>query len=363
MLASGKSAPRVALVHDWITTFRGGERVLHQLVDIFPSAHLYTLIHIPKTSSDAIDSLKPISSLLGGPIVRHHYRRLAPFFAPSVVQNFRLLDYDLVISSSHSFAKGVTVKPGVPHVCYCLTPIRYVWGQEGAYFGNSTFRETSHPRKITKVIASSGYIAERIKRAWERESTIVYPGVDLERFHFAPRRRENFFLLVGGFVPYKAEGLAIEAFNRLKLPLVVAGDGPSRKKIQLRARDNIRFVGRISDAELGELYSTCRALIYPQEEDFGMIAVEAQGAGAPVIALGRGGALETVIPAGQNEPTGVFFREPTVESLIEAINEFVRISSSFDSGTISKNAQRFSPEQFKTNIEKFVEPLIDSPNR
>ena len=363
---------RVALVQDWLTGFRGGEKVLDELAGMYPDADLYTLIHVPGATSERIERLRihasPLSRLPGA---ARHYRKLLPLF-PLAIERFRLEGYDLVISNSHSFAKGVRVAPGTPHLCYCMTPMRYVWDLADTYLGRGPRRalaaplvswlrrwdrRTSSPERITEIVGISQYIAARIRRTWGRDARVIYPGVDVARFRAASRRPEDFFFMLGGFVPYKAETLAIEAFRALGWPLVVAGDGPTRARLEASAPANVRFLGRVSDRELDELYARCRALVYPQEEDFGMIAVEAQAAGAPVIAFGRGGAAETVVGVGdasERAPTGVFFREPTPESLAAAVRAFADLEPKLDAAAPRSNAERFSLERFRSEIRAVV---------
>jgi glycosyltransferase involved in cell wall biosynthesis len=363
---------RVALVHDWLTGFRGGEKVLHELALLYPSADLYTLIHVPGAASPEIERLRitasPLSRLPGA---ARHYRKLLPLF-PWAIERFRLTGYDLVISTSHSFAKGVRVAPGTPHLCYCFTPIRYAWDLAGEYLGHgakrlaaapllaylrSWDRRTSSPARVTEVVAISRAIADRVRRTWGRDASVVYPGVDVARFERLASKPGDFYFMLGGFVPYKAEGLAIEAFRRMGQSLVIAGDGPTRAALEESAPPNVRFLGRVSDTELDDLYSRCRALVYPQLEDFGIIAVEAQAAGKPVIAFGRGGAAETVVGPSDSAgraPTGVFFHEPTPESLVQAVREFEELEPKLDSEAIRANAARFSLETFRAGIARAI---------
>lgn len=366
---------RVALVHDWLLRVRGGERVLDELAAMFPHADLYTLIHDPQSTTPRIERLSIVTSPVSAlPFIRGYYRLLAPVF-PTLIERFHLRGYDLVISSSHSFAKGVRVDSSTPHLCYCHTPIRYAWGMEDAYLGTGWRRmltrplierlrrwdrRTSTPDRITRVMANSHYVAERIQRAWLRTANVVYPGVDASRFQ-SQAKRDAFFLLVGGFVPYKAERLAIDAFRSLGLPLVIAGDGPLRRRIQAGAPSNVSFTGRVSENELAALYGRCRALIYPQEEDFGLIAVEAQAAGAPVIAYGRGGATETVVSvddSAHRAPTGLFFTTPNADALTEAVRRFERIESEFRPAASRTNAERFSVESFRQGVLAEIEAVL-----
>ena len=369
---------RIALVHDWLTGMRGGERVLHQLALAYPNADLYTLIHLPGATTAAIDRLSihtsPLSRLPG---VARHYRKLLPLF-PWAIERFRLEGYDLVLSVSHAVAKGVRVGPGVPHFCYCLTPMRYVWDQADAYLGQGFRRalgaplagylrrwdrRTSTPERVTQFIAISQAVAQRIGRHYQRTAPVIHPPVDVDRIRPGYGKREDFYLLVGGFVPYKQETLALAAFRELGARLVVAGDGPTRRRIERDAPANVHFTGRVSDAELAELYARCRALVYPQEEDFGIVAVEAQAAATPVIAFGRGGAAETVVPINRSRdsaPTGVWFDEPTPAALLEAIRCFESVESSFDRKEIRLNAERFSAERFHKQITAVIEAAVNT---
>jgi glycosyltransferase involved in cell wall biosynthesis len=349
---------RIALVHDWLTGMRGGERVLQELSLLFPQADLYTLVHVPGATSEEIEGLRirvsPLSRLPG---VARHYRALLPLF-PWAIGRFRPEGYDVVVSISHAVAKGIRVAPGVPHLCYCLTPMRYVWDQVDAYLGRGVRRavaaplvgylrhwdrRTSRPERVTRFIAISSAVADRIRRHYRRTAPVIYPPVDVDRIQPRDGKREGFYLLTGGFVPYKRENLALSAFRALGAPLIVVGDGPMRKDLERRAPPNVSFLGRVSDAELAELYARCRALIYPQEEDFGIAAVEAQAAGAPVIAFGRGGATDTVVPINgprDSAPTGVWFHDPTPEGLAAAVRGFEAVEHQFDTKAIRARAER-----------------------
>lgn len=365
---------RVALVHDWLTGMRGGERVLDELCVLFPDADLHTLIHVPGTTSARIESRRIFASPLSRlPGAARHYRKLLPLF-PWAAGRLHLDGYDLVISTSHAFAKGVRVPPPGRHVCYCFTPIRYVWDQIDAYLGRGARRalaaplvaalrrwdrRTSTPERIERVIAISETVRERIRRHWGREARVVFPPVDVERIRPDGRPPDAFFLLVGAFVPYKREALAVEAFRGLDARLVVAGDGPLRERIAADAPANVEFRGRVSDAELANLYARCRALVYPQEEDFGIVAVEAQAAGRPVVAYGAGGAAETVRPlGGKNVPTGIHFLEPTARSLADALRLFLREEPGFSPEAIRAHAETFSATRFR---EKMSQALGESP--
>ena len=361
---------RVALVHDWLTGMRGGERVLDVLATLYPDAELYTLIHVPGSTSPAIERLpihaSPLSALPGA---ARHYRKLLPLF-PWAIERFRLEGFDLVLSTHHAVAKGVRIAAGTKHLCYCFTPMRYVWDQADAYLGRGLRRalaaplvrslrrfdvRTSTRERVSRFVAISRTVAGRIERHYGRRAALVYPPVDVARIRPNEKPPEDFYLLVGGFVPYKREEIAIEAFRRLGRRLVVAGDGPTRRALAAAAPPGVEFVGRIADADLAGLYARCRALVYPQEEDFGLVAVEAPAAGRPVVAVGGGGAAVTVVPfvargGDARRATGVFFTEQTPSSLAEAIGRFEANEHVFDRVTIRRNAERFAVPRFCDEI-------------
>ena len=367
---------RIALVHDWVNGLRGGERVLHELACLWPEADLYTLFHVPGATTAAIDGLRIRTSALNRlPGSRRHYRALLPLF-PLAIERFHLTGYDLVVSISHAVAKGARVDSRIPHLCYCLTPMRYVWDQADAYLGRGVRRalaaplmhylrrwdrRTSAPDRVTRFVAISRTVAGRIRRHYGREARVIHPPVDVDRIRPSAGPREPFYLLVGGFVPYKREDLALVAFERLGVPLVVAGDGPLRRELERSAPPNARFVGRVSDAELRDLYARCRALIYPQEEDFGIIPLEAQAAGAPVIAFARGGATDTVIPLGDSgPPTGVWCPEQTPEALCDAVHAFEVCERDCDPKAIRAHAEGFSAPRFRSELTAAVHEILEN---
>ena len=374
---------RVALVHDWLTGMRGGERVLDVLATLFPDAELFTLIHVPGSTSPAIERLRihasPLSALPGA---ARHYRKLLPLF-PWAIERFRLEGFDLVLSTHHAVAKGVRTAPGTKHLCYCFTPMRYVWDQTDTYLGRGLYRKlatplvqqlrrfdvrTSVPAHVSRFVAISRTVAARIERHYQRRASLVYPPVDVTRIRPNGKPPQDFYLLVGGFVPYKREEIAIEAFRDLGRRLVVAGDGPSRRALAAAAPPNVEFTGRVSDAELADLYAHCRALIYPQEEDFGIVAVEAQAAGRPVVAFGRGGAAETVVPlavgggespsAGESAATGIFFDEQSPAALVAAVRRFETEEARFDAAAIRCHAECFAVPRFCDEIRAEIDRCL-----
>ncbi len=367
---------RAALAHDWLTGMRGGEKVLLEHARLLPDADIHTLVHIPGSTHPEIEAHRVIASPLSQlPGIARHYRKLLPLF-PWAIGRLRPRDVDLVLSSSHAVAKGISAPPGATHLAYCFTPMRYVWDQADAYLGTGAFRvaasplvaalrrwdvRSSHRDRVHRVIAISTPVAERIERHWQRRADVIFPPVDVEQFGARPRAAEDFFLMVGGFVPYKREEVAIEAFRKLGLRLLVAGDGPSRARLQARAPDNVRFLGRVDDDTLADLYARCRALVYPQEEDFGIIPVEAQAAGAPVVALGRGGVTDTVRPLdgpASKAPTGLFFDSSSPAALAEAVAHFEERRAEFDADAIRAHAAAFSASRFRLEMRAAIEETV-----
>jgi glycosyltransferase involved in cell wall biosynthesis len=367
----------VALVHDWLTGLRGGERVLHEHAALFPDADLYTLFHVPGSTTARIESLRIHASALSGlPGMRQHYRKLLPLY-PWAIERFRLEGYDLVLSSSHAVAKGIRAPQDATHVCCCFTPMRYIWDQADAYLGRGLRRAVGSPLvgllrawdvrssrvdRVGRFVAISETVARRIRDHYGRSAQVIYPPVDVDRFRVRPEAVEDWYLLVGGFVPYKREELVLEAFRDLDARLLVAGDGPGRAVLQDRAPANVRFLGRVSDEELQDLYSRCRALIYPQEEDFGIVPIEAQAAGRPVIAFGSGGATETVLPLGESRdrsPTGLWFSPQTPAALAEAVRRFEGTASEFEPAATRAHAERFAVPRYHRELRAAIAEAME----
>ncbi len=363
---------RVALVHDWLTGMRGGERVLHEHAVLFPDAEIHTLVHVRGATSPEIEAHRihasPLSRLPG---IARHYRKLLPLF-PWAVSRLRPGEVDLVLSTSHAVAKGVTAPVGAVHVCVCFTPMRYVWALGDAYLGRGPLRlaslplaaalrrwdrRSSTPERVHRFIAISEFVARRIERAYGRAAQVIYPPVRVDAF--APGSAEDFYLLVSSFAPYKRDDLALAAFAELGLPLRVVGQAPAA--LRRGAPPNVQFLGRVSGAQLADLYARCRALVYPQEEDFGIIAVEAQAAGRPVVAYAGGGALETVVPLDDprgRAPTGVWFGEQRVASFVAGVRTLEARLGELEPQAIRAHAERFSAARYRSELSAALEQAV-----
>ncbi|OGC87694.1 MAG: glycosyl transferase [candidate division Zixibacteria bacterium RBG_16_48_11] len=366
---------RIALVHDWLTGMRGGEKCLEALCQIYPQAEIYTLLHNPGSVSREIESKKIHNSFIQNlPWASKKYQYYLPLF-PTAIEQFNLTDFDLVISSSHCVAKGVLTRPETCHICYCYTPMRYAWEMYYTYFNSKNrgwlFRhlipfimnylrswDESSSRRVDNFVAISQHVQKRIKKHYRRESEVIYPPVAVESYELS-QKSGDYYLIVSALVPYKRVDLAVEAFNRLGERLLVVGEGPEKKRLQKIAGKKVEFISWQSFENLKNCYYNCKALIFPGEEDFGIVPVEAQACGKPVIAYGRGGVLETVVgfyPEEDEKPnrerSGVFFKEQTVESLIQAVKLFEK--TEFDPHTIRKNTLKFEAKIFKDKMKTFI---------
>jgi glycosyltransferase involved in cell wall biosynthesis len=357
-----------ALIHEWLVTLAGAESVLHSIYKLYPGT-IYTLFHNPKEVRGATWEKERIkTSLLQRlPFGKKHHRVFLPLF-PMAIEQFDLRQHKLIISSSYAVAKGVLNSSDQLHICYCHSPMRYVWDLTFEYLeaaglsgGLKSFlvRMLLHyirmwdmvsANRVNEYVANSHYIAHRIWKCYNRTARVIYPPVDVDRFYIGSNR-ENYFITLSRLVPYKRVDIIIEAFNHLKLPLVVVGEGPGMKQLKQMAGPTIELIGHQSATEVEKLLSNARAFIFSAEEDFGIVNVEAQAAGLPVIAFGRGGALETVIEG----KTGLFFKQQTTLCLIEAIQEFLDKEENFNPQEIRKNAERFPRERFEREFKAFVD--------
>lgn len=371
---------KVAVIHDWLTGLRGGERCLQAFLSIYPEADIYTLLHVPGSTDALIDSrVKGTSFIQKLPGARRYYRALLPFF-PLAIRKFDLRGYDLVISLSHAAAKNVRIPKGTLHICYCFTPMRYIWDQAYSYFGRLTpllwpvikfLRrwDYTHSRGVDHFVAISRFISGRIRCFYGRPSEVIYPPVDSSWI----RPLEEYtpgvaFLYAGALVPYKKPGLVVEAFNRLGVPLWIVGKGPEEKRLRKMAGPNISFLGALSDQELGDVYRRCRALIFPGTEDFGIVPVECMAAGRPVIGI-YDGALKESLNAlkpwnnyhlDTTQASGVFIQKNTpgeLQSLIDSIDYFISREAEFSPEACRRQAGKFSKENFFKSWTAFTERL------
>jgi glycosyltransferase involved in cell wall biosynthesis len=363
----GRDAPgRVALVHDWLTGMRGGEKCLEVLCEIFPDADLYTLLHVPGSVSATIETRRVVTSFVQRlPGARGGYRRYLPLF-PRAVESFDLRGYDMVVSSSHCVAKGARPRAGALHVSYCHTPMRYVWDQFEAYFGPRRADPATRvaarllrghlqrwdvrtAARVHRFVANSEHVRRRIARYYEREAEVVHPPVDCRRFAPDPRGPDDYFLVVSAFAPYKRIDLAVEAARRAGQRLVVVGRGPDAGRLERRARGaRVEFLPWQPDAEVARLYARCRALLFPGEEDFGIAPIECMAAGRPVIALAAGGALETVVPA----KTGVLVGSTDPEAWAAALREFR--DDGWNAGALRAHAWNFDRALYRERMERLL---------
>lgn len=367
--------PKVALVYDRVNKWGGAERVLLALNELFPDAPLYTSVYDSQKALWARIFPRVYSSFLQKiPILKNHHELLG-WLTPLAYESFSFDQYDLVISMTSEAAKGILTKPQTKHICLCLTPTRYLWSGYQDYLDHPPiklgwipfYRHLSQPfLKYAKIwdgvaaqrpdiyLAISSEVQKRIKNYYQRDSIVIYPPVDVNKFvnykiEENSSMEKDYYLIVSRLVPYKKVDLAIKTFNELELPLIVVGTGSEETKLKFMSRKNIKFKGFVSEEELIKLYKGARGFIYPQEEDFGITAVEAQSAGVPIIAFKRGGIRDTVIEG----ETGIFFDNQTVESLSSAILKFERMT--FSKNVLVKNADRFSKTRFKEQFKDLVE--------
>jgi glycosyltransferase involved in cell wall biosynthesis len=362
----------VALVHDWLTGMRGGEKVLEAICELYPAAPIYTLIHERGKVSPAIESHPIRTSFVQRlPGATGRYRHFLPLF-PAAVELFDLDSFDLVISTSHCAVKSC-VRPGkAVHISYCHSPMRYAWDQFESYFGaaqvgaaqNRLLRpimaglarwDRSTASRVDVFIANSRYVAERIRRYYNRESTVVYPPVDTTFYRPDDTRghSRSGFLVVSALVPYKRLDVAIDACRRLGASLTIVGTGPERARLEASAGPDVRFLGWRSNDEIRQLYRESTAVLLPGVEDFGMVPVEAQACGCPVVAFGEGGAAETVADGH----TGVLVAELSGDAFAEALDK--TRTSAFDEGVLREHALQFAPARFRNGFQRVVASALE----
>lgn len=364
---------KVALVHDWLVTFGGAEKVLKELLELYPS-NLYTLVADRKRLvAKGFDNKRVKTSFIQKlPRAHQKYRSYLPLF-PIAIEQFDLSHLDLVISSSHSVAKGVLTNADQLHICYCHTPMRYAWDLYQDYLRKTKLKsgmkgifakcllhylriwDVHASSRVNAYVANSKYVARRIRKIYGRDATVIYPPVDVETFELC-EKKDDYYLTASRFVPYKRVDLIVEAFSHLPdKKLIVIGEGPEMEKIKEKGKKNIEIIGNQSDEMLKKWMQKARAFIFAAIEDFGILPIEAQACGTPVIAYGKGGILETVIP----NKTGIFFETQTVSALIEAIATFETMRDSFNPKNIHKHAQPFNKKRFQLEFKSFVQKQYD----
>ncbi len=360
---------KVALVHDYLNQYGGAERVLEELHALFPSAPVYTSMYWPEKMSATIRSLDIRTSFMQRlPLVTRNHQPFLLLY-PLAFESFDLSGYDVVISNSSAFCKGVITPPGTLHISYCLTPMRWVWNYHAyvererlgtaarlvlpAAISQLRSWDVATAQNVDRFLAISRTVAARIRKYYRRDSTVIYPPVNCDAFALTSERAEDYYLIVSRLIPYKRIDLAVDAFTRLGIKLKIVGSGGrDLAALKGRAGRNVEFVGRVSDAELKQLYARCRALVFPGEEDFGIAPLEANASGRPVIAYAGGGALDTVVDGR----TGVLFKEQQVECLIEAVRRAE--ATAWDSRELRTHAKRFDSTVFRDQMRQFVSESI-----
>lgn len=362
---------RVALVHDWLTGMRGGERCLEVLCELFPRAPLYTLLHVPGSVSPTIERRRIVTSFVQRlPGAATRYRHYLPLF-PLAIRQFDLRAYDLIVSMSHCVAKGTRVPHGVLHLSYCFSPMRYIWERYDDYFvrGRGLATRALMPPvaaalrrwdrrtgSVQRFVANSRYTAERIRRWYGRDADVIHSPVDAGRFAIAPEI-DDYYLVVSALVPYKRVDLAVEAANRLGRRLAVVGAGPEEQRLRALAGPTVEFLGWRTDREVAALYARCRAFLFPAVEDFGITPLEAAAAGRPTIALRQGGVPETMIGLDNPgaSPTAVFFDAQTADALVAAIRTFEAAEARFEPKALRARAEQFDRPVFKRRLFEWID--------
>ncbi len=358
---------KIALIHDWLNGMRGGERCLEAVCECYPQAALYSLLYEKGKLSPTIESMSIHTSFIQKlPWVFRKYRHYLPLF-PVAIEQFDLRGYDAVVSFNHCVAHGVITRPQTCHIGYTFTPMRYAWDLYQDYFGKERLYgvaryvipyfmnylrvwDVAASRRVDYFVAISDHVRKRIEKHYRRPADVIYPPVDSD--FYTPDEhtpQEDFFLMVSAFAPYKRLDIAIEACNRLSVPLKIIGQGQDARRLQALAGPTIEFLGALSDEEVRAYYRRCRALLFPGEEDFGIVPLEVQACGRPVIAYAKGGVLETTV----SRTTAVYFQEQTVESLIGALREFE--AASFSPAAIRVHAVQFSKPRFQREMQAYIE--------
>ena len=377
-----KRRPRVAIIHDWCVIYGGAERVLEHIIDCYPQADVFSLIdRVPEDQRGFLRGKTPKTSFLQKiPFIHKIYRKLL-FLMPFAIEQFDLSSYDLVISSSYCVAKGVLTGPNQVHVCYCHSPMRYAWDHYHEYLRECRLesgplswfvRQQLHrirtwdarsSNTVDHFIANSKFVQARINKFYRRDSSVLFPPVETELFELC-EQKSDYYVAAGRFVPFKRLDLVVDAFTQMPdKRLIMVGDGPEMAKLKSKAGPNIEFVGFQPPEVVRDYLSGARAFLFPSEEDFGIVPVEAQATGTPVIAFRSGGAMETVIgidDASERPATGVFFNKQRPDSIIDAVRDFEQVEGSFDPVAISNHAATFSTAAFRQNLVNEVEQAVSA---
>lgn len=369
---------KIAIVHDWLVTYAGAERVLEQMIRVYPKADIFSLVDFLPNNKRGFILNKRVSTtfIQRLPFSKKKYRSYLPLM-PLAIEQMDLSSYDVVISSSYAVAKGVITSPNQLHICMCYSPIRYAWDLQHQYLNESGLNKglkgtlaryflhkirlwdyrTSNG--VDEFIAISNFIAKRIWKVYRRKSKIIYPPVNVEKFTLNVLKKD-YYLTASRMVPYKKIDLIVEAFSKMpSKELIVIGNGPDYKKIQAKAGANVTLLGYQSNEKMKEYMQSAKGFIFAAEEDFGIVPIEAQACGTPVVAFGKGGALETIKGLDEDCPTGVFFKEQTISSIINAIQELENNYSRITPENCRINAERFSTERFINEFRMFMQEKID----
>lgn len=355
---------KIALVHDYLVQYGGAERVLECFTELFPYAPIYTLVYDQEAMHGVFADKDIRTSFIQKIPFARKKHRLFPQLMPMAIEQFDFSKYDIVLSDSSSYAKGIITGPETLHISYIHTPMRYAWDDCQKYTSDFYFPalikklvpfvmnyirvwDRVSIERVDKIIANSNFVARRIKKYYKKDSLVIHPPVNINQFYLS-QKREDYFLMVGRLLAYKRHDIAIEAFNRLGLKLKIIGRGPELKKLQKMAKPNIEFLERVEDNKLADYYAKCQAFIFPQEEDFGIVAMEALAAGRPVIAF-NGGDIPEHLEEGK---TGLFFKNQSSQDIMAAVQRFKSLT--FDPAYIRKQAEKFDREVFKAKILKYV---------
>lgn len=360
---------KVGIVHEWLASYAGSEKVIEQMLELYPAAEVYSLVDfLPEKDRKWLADRKIHTSFIQRlPFARKKFRGYLPFM-PLAIEQFDLSPHDVVISSNHAVAKGVITRADQLHISYVHTPIRYAWDLKDQYLREAGLTwglrsmlvrmimhyirrwDLAAASRVDTFVANSHYVARRIQKTYRREAQVLYPPVDIDAYPYC-EQKEDFYVTASRLVPYKKVDLIVEAFTKNGLPLMVIGDGPDMKKVAKLAGPNVKMLGYQSQAEMTRLMQQAKAFVFAADEDFGITPVEAQACGTPVIAYGRGGVTETVVEG----ETGIFFNNQTVESLNEAVSRFEESASNFEPELIRKQAEQFGIERFRRELQELVD--------